>query len=404
MSNLAIIAEFNPFHNGHNYLLNKAKSRVNPDYTYALMSGNFVQRGEPAIFEKYTRAAAAVCAGFDAVFELPAFYALGSARDFADGAISLLNKTGSTDYLAFGVETEDYSLFNIVSTILAEEPETFKYHLKTHLANGESFPLARCHAIEELAEFSVTDFLTLPNNILALSYMTALKKTHSKIKPILIKRTDVDHDSNEFTKNYASARLIRENLARNLPVDRFIPPDSYNSIKKMFSSPLTPDVYLKLLSFAITEAKIYRDASSLQIWDISEDLMNRFSKANTTYTYNELCNFLKTRNETMSHIHRACMHLLLRFTDNEHNIIQQERPGYLNLLSLKSSSSELIRMIQENSSIPVITKKSAFMPSSHASKVMWAADQRATALYQSLLFQSNLAVIPSELSSTVKVI
>lgn len=189
MKTVAIIAEFNPFHNGHKYIVNQAKKITNSDYCISIMSGNFLQRGIPSMWDKYTRATIAVQEGIDLCLELPFPYATGSAYDFAMGAVSILNSLNSVDYLCFGAETDDLALFERITEILINEPDEYKTQLKTYLSQGLSFPSARSNALVSiLQDTSISDLLSKPNNILALEYIHSLKKINSPIKPIIIKR------------------------------------------------------------------------------------------------------------------------------------------------------------------------------------------------------------------------
>ena len=151
MSNVAVIAEFHPYHNGHHYLFEEAMSLSHADHAIALMSGNFLQRGSIALWDKYTRAEMAVADGFDLCLELPFVYATGSAGDFADGAVAILKNLHTIDYLAFGVEEAEPELFEQVAEVLTEEPENYQLALKQALKNGASYPKARQMAIKIFA-------------------------------------------------------------------------------------------------------------------------------------------------------------------------------------------------------------------------------------------------------------
>ena len=174
MSNVAVIAEFHPYHNGHHYLFEEAMSLSHADHAVSLMSGNFLQRGSIALWDKYTRAEMAVADGFDLSLELPFVYATGSARDFADGAVAILSKLHAIDYLAFGVEQAEPEMFDEIAEILVEEPENYQLALKQALKVGVSYPRARQTAIAAICGDSAAALLKAPNNTLALSYLLSL--------------------------------------------------------------------------------------------------------------------------------------------------------------------------------------------------------------------------------------
>ena len=208
MSNIGIIAEYNPYHNGHKYLVKQAMKQTDSEGVIALMSGNFIQQGSPAMADKYTRAEAAVRGGVDVVFELPVIYATGSARDFANGAVAMLSSMKKVDYMAFGVEDMESNLFFEVAEILANEPEEYKTNLNEYMSKGISYPAASERAIKKILGNSVGSIISKPNNILAISYLSALIKQKSHLQPIMIERCDSGYNSEELTGNYASATAI----------------------------------------------------------------------------------------------------------------------------------------------------------------------------------------------------
>lgn len=187
---LAIIGEYNPFHNGHLYHLNKSKEIAKSDYTIAIMSGNFVQRGTPAIIDKWSRAKMALLNGIDLVIELPSIYSISSAENFAMGAIKILNSLKIVDKFSFGAETDDIEILQQFADILTDEPPEFKSLLNHELSKGVSFPKARENALlmylNDIRKYA--NILSSPNNILAIEYLKALNYTESELMPIAVKR------------------------------------------------------------------------------------------------------------------------------------------------------------------------------------------------------------------------
>ena len=216
MSTVGIIAEYNPFHNGHMLHLNRAKELTGADHALSVMSGNFLQRGLPAFCDKYSRAFLAVSCGLDAVFELPFIYAVSGAGEFAAAGISLLNSLGAVDYVAFGAEDNVPELFDEISQLMAEEPEEYSLRLKSLLKGGHSFASARAAALSEVFGDTCAAIINKPNNILAIEYCTALKKTGSHIKPVIITRKYSDYNSTELNPAVSSASaLLRWNRRKS---------------------------------------------------------------------------------------------------------------------------------------------------------------------------------------------
>ena len=197
MRTVGIIAEYNPFHTGHEYHIRKARELSGADYVIVVMSPDFVQRGEPAVFDKYTRTRMALQGGADLVIELPVCYATGSAEYFAEGATALLDSLGTVNTLCFGGESDDISLFQNIADILIQEPKEYTDLLRSFLKQGMTYPQARCQALSHYLKNqisdpsssallpdqcklpdleTVTDFLSTPNNILGIEYCKALKK------------------------------------------------------------------------------------------------------------------------------------------------------------------------------------------------------------------------------------
>ncbi|MEG2775125.1 MAG: nucleotidyltransferase family protein, partial [Acetivibrio sp.] len=211
-----VIVEYNPFHNGHQYHLQKARELTGADFIVAIMSGDFVQRGTPAVTDKYTRAHMALLNGADVVYELPSVYATASAETFAYGAVSHLNALGNIDFLCFGCESLDFSLMNNVAKILVEEPEEYRVLLRKKLAEGFSYPIARKTSLLPLLpdypQKELLSFLESSNNILGIEYMKALYRMHSSIKPFLLKREGALYQAEElpFTSFFPSATALRK--------------------------------------------------------------------------------------------------------------------------------------------------------------------------------------------------
>ena len=234
---LGIISEYNPFHNGHLYQLEKSKKLTNPDYTVCIMSGNFCQRGGPALLDKWSRAKMAIQAGFDMVIELPTLYSVSSAENYAEGAIKLLSAFPDVT-LSFGSEIGDMAVLDQFADIFYNEPKEYKTILSHELARGISYPKARENAIlfylNDVKKYS--NILSLPNNILAIEYLKAIKKLKAKIFPITVKRIEADYNSLDTHGNIASATAIRKLLYNKRNIKKYVPSYSYDIIKSNFKN------------------------------------------------------------------------------------------------------------------------------------------------------------------------
>ena len=225
-----IIAEYNPFHNGHKYQLDISRQLIGAEYTVVAMSGNFVQRGAPAMINKYIRARMALENGADLVLEIPSFYACGSAEYFATGAVSLLDKLGVITTLCFGSECGDIDILTQTGRLLFEEPAEFRRILNEKLEQGLSFPAARSHALCTVMSTDADEIFSCPNNILGMEYIKALNRIGSNIKPFTIKRAGADYHDHRLNGSQASASALRKAMAEETNPERlqkFMPENVY---------------------------------------------------------------------------------------------------------------------------------------------------------------------------------
>ena len=213
---VGIIAEYNPFHNGHYYHMQQARKMANADFCVAIISGNFTQRGDTSIVDKWAKAYMAICGGADLVLELPTIYSISSAENFASGAIKVLNSLKIVDSIAFGAETNDLGALNNIANVLYDEPKRYINLLNHELKSGISYPSARQNAVlmylNDIKRYA--NILNSPNNILAIEYLKALKAQKSAMKPILIERKNVYYNEDRIVDDFASATAIRNMLIR----------------------------------------------------------------------------------------------------------------------------------------------------------------------------------------------
>lgn len=363
MNICGIVAEYNPFHNGHLYQLQKAKELSNADYTIIIMGGNFMQRGTPAIMDKYTRTKVALSCGADLVIELPSYYSTGSAEYFALGAVSLLVKLGAVTHICFGSECGDIQLLQKIAGILSDESPEFRNCLQSHLRSGESYPLARTAALIQIApELSAhISVLNTPNNILGIEYIKNLMKLNSSIVPLTTRRYGSDYHDMRLGINQSSATALRQALWSGVKVSELssqLPPQSFEILEEYFQknelihlNDFSEILYYKLLA--------EHDKGFTDYVDVSTALSDRI--CNHLYQfdgYEAFCDLLKTKEVTYSRISRCLYHILLnmRKEDLDNYINNLGVTPYARVLGFRKDSAELLSKIDKHTSIPLITK------------------------------------------------
>lgn len=313
----AIITEYNPFHNGHAYQLSEVRKRSGADFLIILMSGDFVQRGTPAIFDKYVRTKAALLCGADLVLELPLPFATGSAPRFAEGAVSILDGLGMVDELWFGSEEGSMERFELLSETLLDEPERYQELLRAALKKGLSYPAARAKALTDfLEDSSIEAFLKEPNNILGLEYILALKKYNSAIKPCTLQRTGSGYHAEALEGTFSSATAIRSSITEGgiQSIASSVPENCFYLYEEAVSKGtfVTPDQLSEALRY-----QLWRESkdSLCRILDINEELANRIVNLRGQFTgFEEFAELLQTRNQTKTAMQRALLHILLEVT------------------------------------------------------------------------------------------
>ena len=397
MSVAGIISEYNPFHNGHLYHLEQVKNSLRPDGIICVMSGNFVQRGEPAIFDKWARAEMALSNGVDLVLEMPVLYAVRSAYWFARGGVESLYRTGVVTHLAFGVEDDDMEGFTRAVHVLTRETPAFRQNLRASLQKGCSFP-ARAEALTlELKEHA--SLWNSPNNILGLAYLRILRELNIPLQPFLIKR----RGSGYLAENLSAALLPsatairkkllqqRDNYEQALPeIKDFIPAAAYQVICREVTQGRGPVSFEDLSSQVMTLLRRSCKEDLRQIVDVSEGLETRILKAaQLTTELRSLLETVKTKRHTYTRLQRFLIHLLLNYTVDKGAFLTLD-PPYLRVLGFTSRGRELLKQIKAKAALPVITK------GAHTRKLclqddvfrsFWQMDVLATNLY-TLLFPS----------------
>ncbi|MCX4303975.1 MAG: nucleotidyltransferase [Clostridia bacterium] len=390
---LGIVSEYNPFHNGHLHHLNYSKEITNSTFSIAVMSGNFTQRGDTALIDKWTRAEMALKAGIDLVIELPTVYATSSAENFAEGAIKILNSLGIVDYVSFGSEIGDIKPLNEVAEILYKEPKEFSSLITRQLKTGLSYPKARELAISMYFGSSkkFTEILENPNNILAIEYLKALKKYKSSIIPLTIKRDYSDYNSKKVKNGIASSTAIRTMIENKKNIHYVVPFETYELMEEQINSGhINPNlaVFEKEIIYNLRKMPIQEIAN---LPDVSEGLEYRIKEAaNISNTLETLISHIKTKRYTLTRIQRILLHSLLGITTKDINASKKVVP-YIRILGFNKHGKRIISAIAANNpSLKIIVSLKKFMEnnSNNTLRNMISKDILATNIY-TLGYKSN---------------
>ncbi len=447
MKTAGIIAEYNPFHNGHAYHILETRKRTGADYVVVVMSPDFVQRGEPAISDKWSRARSALEAGADLVIQLPVWSATGSAEYFAEGGVELLNKLGVVDYLSFGCESKTPDLLSQAADFFstAHEPEDYQTLLRDQLRAGKTFAEARAEAFlknilkgqTHTGDLNIfQDMMMSPNNILAIEYEKALLKSQSSIRPLAMTRIGNDYKDEKLSSgSYSSATAIRR-LLRSLSSENNDPagaPDPaadplqaeaaaavsseelLQSLKQQLSSCMPKESVMKLLEDMRSGSLLFPKDLDLPMrmklldycsgnlpynyQDLNRELSDRIRNQLDEYrSFEQFVSVLNTKQMTESRVRRALIHILLGIRSEDLEEYREHGcASYIRVLGFKKSSQPLLHAIQENSSLPIITKLAGCerLLDSTGRKMM-RTDLYAAALRSHLVSQKNASPVQNE--------
>lgn len=363
MQTVGIIAEYNPFHKGHAYQIEEAKKAANADFAVVAMSGNFVQRGAPAIIDKYTRTKMALEGGADLVLELPVPFATAAAPIFAEAGVSLLTRLGCVDSLCFGSESGNIDSLITAAHTLQEEPPEYKVLLQRFLKEGNSYPKS-----VQLAMNSMGNLLTAsPNDTLGIEYIKALLASGSTMKPFAVKREGNDYHDTKLSSGFASASAIRSQIeceaASSISsLSAFLPETSFSLMEKTFGHtfPITEDDFSLALGMIINADQMTNGMDLLHAAEMTLELYDRIQRILCTgqaFTFSELAQNLKTKNITRARINRALLHCLLSISQDDMELFRASGFClYARILGFKSNASSLLKAVKNNANIPVITK------------------------------------------------
>ncbi|WP_066090768.1 nucleotidyltransferase [Anaerotignum neopropionicum] len=358
MKTIGIITEYNPFHLGHQYMIEEAKKKTGADRVVVVMSGNFVQRGEPAFFSKWTRAKAALTNGVDMVLELPVLFATANAETFACAAVRILEETGLVDTLCFGSESGDLATLQEAAKLMSNETEEFRSLLKANLDEGMSYPTARSKALEMISSIN-SEILSQPNHILALEYLKALARYQCKMLPMTIKREGAAYHGTSLEDKFASASAIRRGISedqtraalKQVPENCF---DLYNDALSLGMAPIVWKNYAGPLNYKLRAMS----AEELRnIFEVTEGLENRILRSiDTCYEVEDIIEFIKSKRYTRTKIQRILLHILLDIKETEVDyFMKKSRMPYIRVLGFRKENAEILGDLTINTKCPVLT-------------------------------------------------
>lgn len=403
-----IIAEYNPFHNGHLYHLNKAREETDADYIIVILSGDFVQRGSPAIIDKYSRTKTALLAGADLVIELPVYYATASADYYAKGATSLLDRLGVVNCLSFGSEHGKIEDLMGIAALSAHETPAYSVALNHYLVEGKTFAYAHTHALmdscenKELANL-IEKITKEPNNSLGISYIKCLLQRNSKIVPHTVYRTGADY--NDDSEGVLSATSVRSELMRTRDVRSlssqipdFVMTEFNKNYRKTF--PITRNDFSSVLLYKLRHIQFFDEigfnkstfttTEITNFLDVSKALSGRIAASINQYeSFKQFADLLKTKNFTYASISRALTHIMLDIKkDRMEEFAAEDYIGYARILGFKKESSELLSAIKHNGTVPLVSKlKDAPSYLDETSLKMLRSDIFAADLYEQIASQ-----------------
>lgn len=394
MNVIGIIAEYNPFHNGHAYQIAHVRKNLHADYIVVAASGDYVQRGEPALLDKYTRARMALSSGADLVLELPVLWSTASAELFADAGISLFEKTGCVNGICFGAESGDLALLRRIADVLADEPAALKASLKHNLKSGSTFPKAREAALLSyfagsagqdgalpVSTETLSSLLASPNNILALEYLKALRRRASSITPYLLKREGAAYHETSIRSGAsevpASASAIRHTLFADAAgacgnsadrasedsadgILRHAMPQEALAILQDYRADfplLCADDFSGILGYLLLSSSASQLARTA---DSSLEFANRMRNQLPYYTsFSSFASRLKSKEMTLTRINRILLHSILGITSSDYacgNAL--DKIPYLRILGFRESAAPLLAALKASAAVPLITRPS----------------------------------------------
>lgn len=373
MKTAAVICEYNPFHNGHKYQLDTARKMTGCDGVVALMSGSFVQRGDFAIYPKEVRAEAALKNGADLVIENPAVFTLRSAEGYADAAIYTLSKFNCIEYLFFGAECKELEKLETIAELFVCETDEFKAVLATELSKGLAFATARSRAAARMLGAWVNDVLKEPNNLLAIEYLKAIKRQNSSLKPVLIQRKGVGHNSGVANGEYASASFIREELLKQNNLSTLVPRSAFECYKNVpvFNSDAAEKAIISALSLMPPEIIVKAP-------DISEGLENKIkTEVMKNNSLDGLISAVKSKRYAYSRIKRALLCAYLKIDESDAKMV----PQYIKPLMFNQAGQSILSSARKKAELPLAKSASPILKNEKAMQI-WKRELEFERVYR----------------------
>lgn len=383
---LGIVAEYNPFHNGHLYHLNESKKQSDADYSVCVMSGNFTQRGDTAIIDKWSRTEMALKNGIDLVIELPVVYSISSAENFAYGSMSVLDKLGIVDTVSFGSEVGDLTILDSIAEILCTEPKEYVSLLNHELSRGISFPKAREKALlmylNDIRKYA--NVLSNPNNILGIEYLKALRNLKSNLTPMTIKRKDADYNSTAIKDGLASSTAIRKIITKPSSLSKVVPEETFSIIDNKIKHGQIVNGLSTFEKEILYKLRIMPIEWIADLPDVSEGLEHAIKNAaNSCNNVADLVSLVKSKRYTQTRIQRILLYALLDITKQDMENSKKGVP-YIRVLGMTENGKQLLSsIVTRNKKLNIITSPKKFMDHSNnkISKSLFAKDMLATNIY-----------------------
>ena len=364
MKAVGVVVEYNPFHNGHLFHLQQAMEQTDADLSIAAMSGNFLQRGEPALVSKRARTKMALEAGVDIVFELPYRFATQHAETFAEGAVSILSGAGC-DTLCFGSESGDLEAFTNTVAFLEENNEEFQKKIKFYTGEGHSYPKSIALSFQSLAPSESFIDISKPNNILGLHYLQAIIRQESSMKAETITRKNAGyHDEHFASATIASATSIRKALfgaaGEIETIKQYVPETTYAQLinyRDQYGGFHSWENYWPLLKYKLTQSN---PSELREFYEVEEGLENRLlAAASTSCSFQQFMESIKTKRYTWTRLQRVCLHILTN-TRKDTMKTSQKTVNYLRLLGATEKGRSYLNSKKKDFNLPLVSKLSAF--------------------------------------------
>lgn len=380
---LGIIAEYNPLHNGHLYHIQVAKEKAKADYVIAILTGNFTQRGNTSIMNKWEKTKMALEAEVDLIVELPTLYSISSAENFAEGAVKLLKQLNVT-HISFGMEMLDLADLNKIADILVKEPEEYKILLKDELKEGNSYPKARQNAlIKYTKNDEYENILNGSNNILAIEYIKAIKKQKANIIPIGVTREKVYYNSKKIIDEYASSTGIRQLLIDRKydDITKVVPSATFNILFDNLKNGTYVNNISEYSSIIIYKLRTMSKANIANLPDVKEGLENLIkSSAEKTNNIMELINMVKSKRYTQTKVQRILLYALIGISKQDMELSRKVQP-YIRVLGFNNQGKKILSRISSKYSVITSLKKFEQTNNNRRYKRMLEIDKIATDIY-----------------------